>query len=55
MAGYPTFWFMIKKKWFSNGKHSYSQIFLKTQRLGLQVVDNNSTGEIRTKSSMKSW
>ena len=33
---------MTRKKWFSNGKHSDSQIFLKTQRLHLQMVVNNS-------------
>ena len=43
MPGYPIFWFMIRKKWFSNGKHSDGQIFLKTQRLDLQMVANNST------------
>ena len=42
MAGYQTFWFMIRKKRLSNGKHSDSQIFLTTYRLGLQVVANNS-------------
>ena len=45
MAGYQTFCFMIRKKWFWNGKHSDSQIFFKIQRSGLQVVANN-TGEI---------
>ena len=39
---YSTFWFMIRKKWFSNCKRSDSQIFLKTQRLNLQMVANNS-------------
>ena len=34
---------MIRKKWFSNGKNSDSQIFLKTQRLNLQIVDSNNT------------
>ena len=38
MPEYPTFWFMIRKKWFSNGKHSDSQIFLKNQ-----IVDSNNT------------
>ena len=32
-----------QKKVILNGKHSDCQIFLKTQRLGLQVVANNST------------
>ena len=43
MAGYPAFQFMIKKKSFSNGKYSDSRIFLKTRRLRLQVMANNST------------
>ena len=34
---------MIRKKWFSNGKHSDSQIFFKTQRLSLQIVDSSNT------------
>ena len=42
MTVYSTFWFMIRKKRFSNCKHSDSQIFLKTERLNLQMVANNS-------------
>ena len=38
MPGYPTFLFMITKKWFSNGKHSDSQIFHTGKRLDLQMV-----------------
>ena len=38
MLGYPTFWFMIRKKCFSEGKQSDSQIFLKNQRIGLQMA-----------------
>ena len=43
MPEYPTFWFMIRKKWFSNSKQSDSQILLKTQKLNLQIVDSNNT------------
>ena len=43
MPEYPTFWIMIRKKWFSNGKQSDSQILLKTQKLNLQIVDSNNT------------
>ena len=43
MSGYPIFWFMITKKQLSKGKHSDSQIFLKTERLDLQMMANNST------------
>ena len=38
---------MIRKKWFSNGKHLDNQIFFKTERLGLQVVANNSIYQVK--------
>ena len=42
MSGYPSFWFMIRKKAFLNDKYSDGQIFLKIQRLDIQMVASNS-------------